>query len=170
MRTETEIQNRIRYLLTLELDQRVAESRTILPHKCRHNHRQLLDVRKMVEGEPNEQYNRLTGRHLPVIGFCMLGSDNPEEWNGTICEDPIDAQRCPDFTPIGTRESLREAFDSQLKDLEWVQQNMPEVYGLLWALGSENLPSLPWWKSLWFKFIRIRPDPIRPPSLPATEA
>ncbi len=160
MRTEADVQDRIRYLLTKELDRRVAEAHVRLPHKCRFNHRQSLDVRKTVGGEPNENYNRIAGDHLPVIGLCMLGAEDVTQWNGTICEDPIDAQRCPYFDPTDTKEAVLESFNQQLRDLAWVEANLPEVHGLLWALGSESQPSLPWWKAIWFKLLRIRPDPI----------
>ena len=166
MKKESEIQDRIRFLLTREVDRRVTDARTKLPHKCKNNHRQPLDVRKKIAGEPNENYNRVEiGRHLPVIGLCMLGASDPTQWNGTICEDPIDAQRCQDFDPIDTREGIIKLFDDQIKDLVWVGENLPEVYKLLWALDSVTMPRLPWWKALWFKFIGIRPDAIQlPPS------
>jgi hypothetical protein len=167
MRSEIEVQDRIRYLLTLELDRRVKEACARLPHKCQHNHRQPLDVRKEIEGETNPNYNRVGALHLPVIGLCMLGAENPEQWNGTVCEDPIDAMRCPYFNPTDSRETVQRAFTLQLNDLKWVEGNMPEVYGLLWALGSETMPKLPWWKALWFRFVRIRPDTITKSGSPA---
>lgn len=169
MRTESEVQDRIRYLLTLEVDRRVAEASVRLPHRCQHNRRHPLDVRKDIAGERNAQYNRVAGKELPVIGLCMLGAEDPTSWPGTICEDPIDAKRCPFFTPVISKEGVEEQFNTQIRDLEWVSQNLPEVYGLLWALGSVTMPRLPWWKALLFRFLRIRPDPLVPPmpSLPA---
>lgn len=161
-RSETEVQDRIRHLLTVELDRRVDAARARLPHKCNHNHRQPLDVRKEIEGAPNPDYNQVErpGR-LPTIGLCMLGAADPTQWNGTICEDPIDAQRCPYYTdPMSNREAVESSFQVQLQDLRWVEKNLPEVYGLLWALGSETMPKLPWWKALWFRLLRIRPDAL----------
>jgi len=170
MRSETEVQDRIRHLLTLELDRLVAKATARLPHQCIHNHRQPLDVRKEIEGEANPDYNRIE-RRLPVIGLCMLGAEDPTQWNGTICEDPIDAQRCPYYTdPKSNREVVEGTFHAQLQDLRWVEANMPEVYGLLWALGSETMPQLPWWKTIWFRLLRIRPDAlvkVPAPELPA---
>ena len=181
MRTDTEVQDRIRLLLSHELDRRVNEGRLRLPHKCVHNHRHSLDVRKEIEvegeRESNPDYNRVgptnveirqgLQRHLPVIGLCMLGSEDPEQWAGTICEDPIDAQRCPYYTTTITRESVEQEFKQHLQDLDWVRVNLPEVYGLLWALGSDTMPKLPWWKALWFRLVQIRPDAlIKPPALP----
>jgi hypothetical protein len=166
MRTESEVQDRIRYLLSQELDRRVAEACARLPHNCGHNHKQPLDVRQKIEGRDNPNYNRLDREKLPVIGLCMLGAENPSEWKGTICEDPIDAQRCPYFDATHTKETVQKDFDEQIRDLGWVSENMPEVAGLLWALGSESMPSLPWWKRLWFRFVSVRPDPIALPPAP----
>jgi len=171
MRLETEVQDRIRYLLTLEVDRRVAEATARLPHLCQHNRRHPLDVRKEVAGNPNEQYNRVAGNGLPVIGLCMLGAEDPTSWPGAICEDPIDAKRCPYFTPTLDKGVVEEQFQQEIRDLKWVSENLPEVYGLLWALGSETMPKLPWWKALLFRFLRIRPDSLIhvAPSLPSGE-
>lgn len=168
MRSDTEVQDRIRYLLTLEVDRRIAEATARLPHLCRHNLRHPLDVRKEVAGDRNLQYNRLAGKSLPTIGLCMLGAEDPTSWPSNICEDPIDAKRCPYFTPMVNKEEVEAQFKSQIRDLKWVGDNLPEVYGLLWALGSTTVPNLPWWKALLFRFLQIRPDSLIcvPPTLP----
>ena len=164
MKTQNEIEDRIRSLLAEERDRRVAESRERLPRLCAHNHQQPLDSRRQVEGEPNETFNRITTRvGLPVVqtmGLCMLGSEHPEDWQGTICEDPIDAQRCPVFNPKESPEAIEAAFRQQMQDDAWVRANFPEVNALLWALDTPGLPPepvpssepeeppvpLPWWK------------------------
>jgi len=158
MRSEKEVQDRIRFLLSSALSRKVLEACTRMPCNCQHNHSQALDTRKNVAGEPNANYNRVSGEDLPVIGLCLLGVKDPVQWEGTICEDPIDAQRCSSFSLVSTRETISAEFDRQIKDLGWVEKHLPEVYGLLWALGSEVMPKLPWWKVLWFRFVQIRPD------------
>lgn len=168
MRSEIDVQDRIRYLLTQEINRRIKDARARLPHKCKLNARHPLDVRKTVDGERNPHYNQVAaGKHLPVIGLCMLGAEDPTKWQGNICEDPIDAQQCPYFDPIDTKETVQTDFHLQIRDLEWVQANLPEVAGLLWALGSEALPKLPWWKELWFRWVQIRPDSLVHRKLPA---
>lgn len=166
MRPPEQIADRIRFLLCEELNARVELASRRLPHLCVHNHRQPLDVRKRVEDEANDLYNRITmGPHLPVvqtIGLCMLGADNPEAWGGTICEDPIDAQQCPLFNPKLDKKYIWRLFSSQVKDPDWLKDNMPEVYSLMWALASTNMPDLPWWKKLWFWCLRIRIEPLKP--------
>lgn len=160
MRSASEIQGRVRYLLSKELDRRVQLVFQRLPHQCTHNYRHPMDVRKRVDGEPNEDYNRIS---LPTVqqslGLCTLGMEDAEQWNGTICEDPIDAQRCPYYTPKVTKEDLRRDFEVQTHDPKWLQENLPEIHGLLWALSQSV--SLPWWKRIWFWFLRIRTDPMK---------
>jgi hypothetical protein len=91
-----------------------------------------------------------------------VSSPSPDEWGGTICEDPVDAKRCPYFTPVSTKETLLVEFSSQLKDPEWLKTNMPEVYGLLWAMGSRHVPKLPFWKKVLYLFLRINVEPLTP--------
>jgi hypothetical protein len=165
VRAQTAIEDRIRFLLCEELSRRVREAETRLPHLCTHNHRQSLDTRKMVEDMPNDTYNRTSDRHgLPLaqtIGLCMLGAENVEEWPGNICEDPIDAQRCPYFNPTQSKAAIFERFKNDVADLEWVRVNMSELYGLFWVLDTTDMsPGLPWWKRLWFRMLRIHVAPV----------
>jgi hypothetical protein len=152
VKDDSDVQNRIRALLDEEFKLRVEASQERLPECCVYNHRQPLDSRKMVHSEENTQYNRITrgdGRGaLPVvqsIGLCMYGSETPETWPGTICEDPVDAKRCPPqaFTPKVTPEQVKTDFETQIKEPAWVKKNLPEVNALLWVLGTEKLPEPP---------------------------
>jgi len=164
VKSQSEIQDRVRAILVAELDRRVGEAHQRLPHRCVHNHLQELDPRPRVEDEPNPSYNRLDRRYLPVVpamGLCMLGADGPETWQGTICEDPIDAQRCPVFTPIESKDDILTNLKRDLDDFGWIQANLPELYGLLWTLDSGLFHFvLPWWKRLWFWALRIRIEPL----------
>jgi len=171
MRTREDIEGRIRVLLVEELDRRMADASLRLPVKCKHNHRQPLDTRRNVDGERNSQFNRIStssenGRALPVIqtiGLCMLGAEKPEDWAGTICEDPIDAQRCPVFDPTATKEAVLKSFEEDLSDQRWVALHMPQLIELRWVLAEERDIQVPWWKRILFKFARIRiPKPLPP--------
>lgn len=161
MKSESEIKQCVKRLLSTELDRRVAEATTRLPHMCVHNHRQALDVRKRVADEPNANYNRVSLPAAPVIGLCMLGAETPEEWQGNICEDPIDAERCPFFTPKLNRSEIWSKFREEVSDAEWLKGHLPEVYALCWVLGGFD-QSLPWWKKLWFKLVRLEVPPVKP--------
>ena len=171
MRLESEIQDHIRHLLTLEFERRVEEASSKLPQRCVYNHRHQLDSRKQVEGEVNEAYNKLISPELPTIGLCMYGAANPEEWPGNICEDPIDAQRCPLFTPKETPDMIRAQLEGQIRDIRWVQENLPDVHALLWVIDSDKLPdttvssqevvyTLPRWKLFLCRLLGIKTSPV----------
>lgn len=165
MRTNDEIQNKIQTLLHKELNRRVQEATQRLPHRCTHNHRQSLDARREVTGEPNEGFNRVNRTRLPTVptlGLCMLGANTPEKWRGDICDDPIDAQRCPYFNPTLSKGAILTEFRQQVEDEEWLKAKLPDVHALLWVLDT-SAPNyhLPWWKRLWFRFLRLRTEPVR---------
>ena len=146
MKATLEVEGRLRDMLRAELLRRLA--RPILPEACAHNYRHPLDHRKTVLGEPNASYNRIgqdveevDGKRvaLPVlqsIGLCMLGAENIEAWPGNICEEPLDAQRCPYFVHRQTREAVYESFIGELSDPAWVESSLPAVHALLWVLGG----------------------------------
>lgn len=167
MRTREEVEGRLRALLVEELDRRVTEARKRRPHLCQFNHRQPLDDRKTVDGEPNPEYNRITTSPWePVphtLGLCMFGQEDPEGWGGNICEDDIDAQRCPLFEPLRTKDEILEEFTQQLGAPGWIDENMPGVAELAWVLEQTSSEArLPWWKLLWYRWVlRIRIEPPR---------
>ena len=173
-KTTTEIEDRIRFLLAKELEMRVRRASQRLPHRCVHNLRQPLDTRTTVEGDANPYYNRITmgvgpeGVPIPVhqtIGLCTFkdtATDLDCQALLTICEDPIDAQRCPVFSPRETKETLWAEFEMQVQNSVWLHENLPEVYGLYWALDSTCYVKVPWWARVLYRLLRIRPEPLRP--------
>lgn len=165
MKTKSEVEGFVRELVCKELDRRVAEASERLPHLCINNYRHPLDQRKQIDGEENENYNRITDNvGLPVIqtiGLCLLESDDPTEWGGTICEDPVDAKKCPFFTPVKSKDAILTELETELQDLDWVRSNLPEVSALLWVIGDIKLV-VPWWKRFLFKFLRIKIEPVLP--------
>lgn len=171
--TRAEIEERLRDLVVSEFDRRVVEASRRLPRQCVHHVEHALDDRKYTEDvalggdEPNPNYNRITrGPWLPVvqtIGLCGLNIDDPESWNGTTCDEPIDAQRCPYFTPRWTRKNLVAQFKTDFEDLDWVRRSHPEVAALMWVLGRAEAPKLPWWKRIILRFRRIQLEPKQPP-------
>jgi hypothetical protein len=147
--------------LSQGLDKEVQVTCSQVPCNCRHNYRHKLDVKKscvslgMTALESNKNYNKLSVENLSTedIGLCLAGSENAEQWAGTICEDEIDAQRCSNFSLRQTKNEVARKFEAQIKDLEWVKSNLPEIHALLWVLGSGIVHKLPWWKTLWFRFL-----------------
>jgi hypothetical protein len=156
MKPEDQVLCRIRELLVEELDRRVSAAEQRLPLRCVYHCDIHLDARKEVYGEPND-YNRITNDQgelvTQTLGVCRIGSEDPEVWSGTICEDALDAQRCPHFSPLVGKEELWVQFREDISDPLWVRDNLPAVEALLWVLGKPAPPSLPWWKRLWYRWV-----------------
>jgi hypothetical protein len=173
MRRDSEILARVRELVQEELDRRIWQASERLPCLCLHNYQHTLDTRKQVDGEPNEGYNRITDDDgEPVkktIGLCRLGIENAQEWSGTICEEPIDAKKCPYFTPFQLKEDILCLLREQLSHDIWVRENLPEVHALCWVLECWPEFRLPWWKRIliFFRIRRLRLEPVVPPIDPS---
>lgn len=159
MKTEEEVRERVRELVEGDLRRRTEAAQVKLPHLCGHNYRDPLDRRKMILDEPNDRYNRIQdARHLPLaqtIGLCMLGSKDPEQWAGDICDDPIDAERCPYFKPRQSSDDVETEFYDNLRNPLWVTENLPAVAALLWVSGASELP--------------VAPEPTPVPEVPPAE-
>jgi len=160
VRDEEEIRIRVQTLVQDELTRRTEAALERIPCHCVHNYRHPLDARKRSNGDLNPQYNRIvTERGLPVvqeIGLCMLNAETPSEWEGTICDEPIDAKRCPVFSPIMSQQDVLQGLKAQTLDPQWVKDNVPEAHSLLWVLEEIHLPRVPWWKTLLAKLRGLR--------------
>ena len=162
MKSLDAVQARAKQYVEAELKSRLFQASKRLPVLCQHNHRQSLDTRKLVEGDPNPNYNKQIG---PTIGLCMFGAEG-DCWQGTICEDDIDAQVCAYFTPMVTRGQVLDQFKRELADPSWVEMNLPALYELTWVL--DDTPEPRWWVRLWCFLFRIKLEPIRPSLDPST--
>jgi hypothetical protein len=164
MKTKSEVEARIKELVCAELDRRVAEASERLPTRCIHNYRHSLDNRKYLEGEPNPGYNRITNNSgLPVIntiGFCLIGCTDPENWGGTICEEPIDAKKCEVFKSKMQKADILSGLASDLKDSDRIRDNIPELFSLLWVLDVVQEVEIPLWKVILFWFRRVQLKPV----------
>jgi len=179
MKGKAEILARAQELVSAEVDRRLVVRR--LPILCVHNHRQPLDTRPTVNGEANEGFNTVGNEQGPTIGLCMLGakrdaeghwfvpgSDQEEaKWAGTICEDPIDAQRCPFFDTGRSREQVIEGLTHDLSNIEWVNEHMPELAALLWVVDATAVPRIPWLQRVLLPFRHPQLEPLRPTVDPA---
>lgn len=162
MRDYAEILTRARELADAERERRFVQAQLRLPHRCVHNHRQALDTRRTVEGDSNPTYNRIQVGGSQTIGLCMLGAENVEEWPGNICEDPIDAQRCPYFVAAQSIDEVMAEYQREIADPEWVSNNMPELSALLWVIEDASTPRLTWFRRLLLKVRRFKLEPLKP--------
>lgn len=166
MKEPKEIEARIRSRLGDELARRLRTVGTRIPVNCVHNYRHSLDTRRKTEGEPNPLYNRVEVPNGQTIGLCLLGSNTPEDWQGNICEDAVDAQRCPYFTLAKGKEAVLKEFSEQIEDLAWLERELPDVASLVWALESTvKLSWLDRLKAWMFKVKVERPSNVDPKRL-----
>jgi hypothetical protein len=166
MRSESEVRERLQELITGELNQRLDLLGKRLPSLCTHNYLHTLDLRKKVgvEATPNPRFNTITegensNQH---IGLCLLGSDDPETWSGTICEDPVDAKRCPYFSSSHTKASILASLEKDLADEDWLDAHLPEARALMWILGGYDF-KISWWKRLLISLKIVKLEPVAPP-------
>ena len=129
MRPINEIEDRIRGLFFEELRLRGAEAEKRLPARCIYNKQNPLDSRSLHEGEPNDYHNRITTEpwtaSTRTIGLCMYGSKDIETWPGNLCEDAIDAQRCPLFTPLQSKAEILAEFMSDISNVAYKSASVP---------------------------------------------
>lgn len=85
---------------------------------------------------PRKQVTLLVIENSPQsVRLCTFGSEDPETWNGDMCDTDEHAQACPWFTPSETETQLREQFRELMLDDEYVFANYKDVMALQWATG-----------------------------------
>ena len=95
------------------------------------------------------------------IELCMYGSNNPSEWQGTICNDEISLS-CKLFSPCLSIEEAKLEFEELIGDDKYVLKYYPDIAILQWILNDRIIQYLSWWDKfwIWIKLQFIKPDPI----------
>lgn len=169
MKPERQIRARMKKCVDEEIERRFAEATRRLPRRCKHHIEHALDTRAEVNSEPNPLFNRVgSAVHLPVLGLCGYGMGS-EEWGGTICEDPIDAQRCPLFEARQSKEDLIRDLDNELSHKLWVEENMPELAALRWVLEANPNHPMTWWQRFRLLFRKVSVEPVLTPTEAVTK-
>lgn len=160
MRTRQEVQDRLKALLSLEINRRLADTRQKQPHTCQYNLRHPLDTRPTVEGAKNPNLNRIVqpGTRLPVlqtVGLCMYGSgelgSEKGVWPGDICEDVETSRPCNLYVPMLTSKQAALELRAELEDAEHCRIHYPEIAALIWTLEG-YVPATTWLQQLWYYF------------------
>lgn len=79
----------------------------------------------------------------PLFHVCLLDSDKPREWEGTIC-DPSVPNTCPFFKTFREKDRIIEEFNRDFdallsqKDIGSIASQYPDVAALLWVLAGEE--------------------------------
>lgn len=161
MKTENEIRSRIQTLVKRELDFRIQESLKREPRYCVHYYKHFLDTRREISGEVNPYYNRIVRNDEgdlahEVFGLCLYGSENPGEWSGNMCETTKDALECPHFEPVLNKAKIEVAYETLLTDLNRLEEELPQVFELLWVIDAVELPRKASWLDRLLGFFRAR--------------
>ena len=124
MRNEEEIRSKLNQLLGRNLEKSFQKKLGKKPHNCVHNHVQSSLVNKN---------NKIEVEHT---GICMLNSENPDAWEGRICETVADARFCPYFTARYDKQKVYEEFMSKVSDVDSLQHEFRDLFILQWVLGE----------------------------------
>lgn len=68
--------------------------------------------------------------------LCLYGSENPETWNGVICDRDEISKSCKYFIPKQSLNEAKENFLSLMSDDEYVYENYKDIATLQWVLGD----------------------------------
>ena len=80
----------------------------------------------------------------PLFYVCLLDSDKPQEWDGTIC-DPSIPNTCPFFATQKTKEEIEKEVDDLLSsgDMGKIESVYPDLAELVWVLaGSDEIEEI----------------------------
>lgn len=126
MRTKGAIKHKLKQVQHRLLQKAIRNNLSKKPCNCTHS--------GLVRGSASE----------PLFHVCLLDSNTPKEWEGTIC-DPSVPNTCPFFKAFKTKEEIENEFNKGFEDL--ISQNnigevaskYPDVAALLWVLSEEQL-------------------------------
>ena len=125
MKTKGAVRHKLKQVRHRLLQKAVRNNLSKKPCNCSHS--------GLVRGSASE----------PLFHVCLLDSNVPKEWEGTIC-DPSVPNTCPFFRAEKTKESIETAFNKEFEDLiskndiGEVASKYPDVAALLWVLSEEQ--------------------------------
>lgn len=149
---------------------------------CRYNHEQeplrvwdswVLGQNTQVEAELTPCRTEIiiaSNTEDPSIFYCTYGSDDPEHWEGLICDNDEIAKKCKWFVPRVSPKEAREEFLELMGDDKHVYENYRDVAVLQWVLEDRVYKhALSWWERLvlWIRLKLSKPKP--PAALPPAE-
>lgn len=109
-------------------------------------------LRKYLRPRPcNCVHNHAHDTGEGTVRLCMLGSDDPENWPGNICDTVENVRTCPFYRNRYDKDELKAKFDTVLEDPDVLYNEYRDIAMLKWILEEEP-PALTWWQKfkLWF--------------------
>jgi len=125
MKTHGAIRHKLKQVKTRLLQKAIRTTLSKKPCNCKHS--------GLVRGTASE----------PLFYVCLLDSDKPKEWEGTIC-DPSVPNNCPFFKPSKTKEEIENDFEQEFQkliesgDMGAIATKYPDVAALLWVLADDT--------------------------------
>lgn len=139
MKSQDEIERRLRTLRVRYTKKHIAASQERLPQNCIYN----------LEQAPNGHYTKSKSADVDIaprhsitlvviqpespIRLCMYGADDPSKWPGNICDKAETARCCSWFSAKVSKEVAKTEFLNRLADDEYVYENHPDIAALQWA-------------------------------------
>lgn len=124
MKSEGAIKHKIKQVRFRLTEKALRNARSKRPCNCKHS--------GLVRGVAGDE----------MFYVCLLDSDRPKDWDGTIC-DPSIPPKCPYFEPEKTRERIEEEIWQVLNsgDIGKIASHYPDLAALLWVLeGIDSEP------------------------------
>jgi hypothetical protein len=169
MKAENLILKRLKKLRIRYARKHIGNSQKRCPENCVYNHEQ---VPQQISDDPIielEMAPRLVQTVIVFQGnatvrYCTYGSDDPETWQGDICDRDETAEECSWFTPKISAEDAREEFLELLEDDDYVLKRYPDLAMLQWVLDDRlHNHELSWADKfiLWIRCKISKPEPPR---------
>lgn len=144
MKSPEDIEHRLKKLVDRYKHKYISNAQRKLPSNCLYNRLHVptgtakSDSSKLWESSlsPRRQVTLVVLQPERPVGLCTYGSENPETWNGDLCDDESISGPCTKFEPISSKDELTSAFNSLLKDDETVLETYPDIAALQWVLDS----------------------------------
>lgn len=156
MKTSGEIKRRLEKLRLRYLRQYSSATQSKKPENCVHNVEhspRLPDSKLPTEFEISPRIVStlvVIQPEIVSIRLCTYGSDNPETWNGTVCDSEEVSKSCPFFQPVKSEDQANEEFEKLLADDAYVLKHYKDIAVLQWVLNYRVFKSP---LSIWGKFL-----------------
>jgi len=156
MKTELEIQKKLKLLRERKLKRLIRKALRRKPHNCHFNR-----VHTVIQNGKSVE-----------IPICVAGVERPD-WKVDICDSNQQAKTCPIFLLKQDKKAIEKEFDEQCQDTEWLKKEHPDLYLLSWVLDGVSVMRLTlkqrvllWLMNIGSLFVRakqkrlpMKPDP-----------
>lgn len=125
MKSQGAIRHKLKQVKARLLQKAIRNNLSKKPCNCKHS--------GLVRGSASE----------PLFYVCLLDSDKPKEWEGTIC-DPSVPNNCPFFKPPKSKEEIEQEFEAEFNKLIAtgnmgdIASKYPDVAALVWVLAGDE--------------------------------